>query len=583
MKLATATCVVLLSGSSFAWSAATQAPSKQHHPAELVTLTEEFRDWRRAEPGEVPDYVKRVEEQNRGLAEFRQRLASLAPRDWPIHAQVDYLMLLIEMNALEFDLNVIRQVSRNPDFYTIEAVNGVRRNIGRRYQMGPRVTVPYDAGRAAAIIKALDNTSAIVEQAPNGLTEAVPEMADMALERLEDVQEGYAEFAKVVGPHLPEPYRSQIGPAAERAGAALTKYARWIEQNRSGMTAPYVIGRPALDWHVQRVKAMPFDSDDLLMQGEMERNRNWAFLQFERQKNSHLPSYGGVAQQPLRPAKSKAEYSEWKDATDVLTRMWGEELELFTRPDYLGPMRQEDGMVWIEPFEDMAFPSEPKPQGTKTEFVGGPDFWHASIYSEVGHYLDPGVNHVHSDYPGHTFERAVSQKTTCELRRRHNTRGDAWCYYIEELQLQLDYPFVRGPRAREWMYSLGIWRAERLYLTVLLADGSMTPKQAEQHMLDNVPWMETYVARRHETWRKFVRPTHTLTYQVGKFEVYKLLMDRMRQLGEGFKLRDFHDALLATGQIPISFARWEMTGNDEDVKHLWEAVPIPGTAGSSSR
>jgi len=102
-------------------------------------------------------------------------------------------------------------------------------------------------------------------------------------------------------------------------------------------------------------------------------------------------------------------------------------------------------------------------------------------------------------------------------------------------------------------------------------------------MLDNVPWMETYVARRHETWRKFVRPTHTLTYQVGKFEVYKLLMDRMRQLGEGFKLRDFHDALLATGQIPISLARWEMTGNDEDVKHLWEAVPIPGAAVGSSR
>ena len=50
-------------------------------------------------------------------------------------------------------------------------------------------------------------------------------------------------------------------------------------------------------------------------------------------------------------------------------------------------------------------------------------------------------------------------------------------------------------------------------------------------------------------------------YQVGKFEVYRLLRER----GDRFDLGEFHDALLATGMIPISLVRWEMTGSDEDV------------------
>ena len=577
MKILASVCALLL----LATSAVAQSPSEQEHPPELVSLAKEFRSWKGARSGEVPDYVERVQEQRRGLKDFKKRLKALSPRGWSVHAQVDYLVLLIEMNSLDYNLNVVQQVSRNPDFYTMAAVNGVARHVGRRYQMGPRVTVPYDAKRAEAIVEALEGTPAIVGQARNALTQGVPEMADMAVEKLENVRENYAEFARVVGPHLPGPYQSQIGPAAEKAGAALEDYRNWIQANRSDMTAPYAVGQAAFDWHVQNVLAMPYDSGDILMQAEMERLRNWAFLQFERQMNTRLPRYGGFDTPPARPAKSNEEYAEWKDATDVLSRLWAEENSLFTRPDYLGPMRHEDGGVWIEPFGFMAFPTDSKPEGTKTEFLLAPDHWFSKAYWEVGHRLDPGTNHAHSDYPGHTFERAVSQKTTCELRRGHNTRGDAWTYYMEEAQLQLDYPFVRGPRVREWMYSLAIMRAERLYIAVKMADGSMTPEQVGDYMMEAVPWMDPHVARKHEVWRKYVRPTSVLSYQVGKFEIYKLLRDEMMERGDDFDLRAFHDSLFATGQIPISLARWELTGNDTDVRHLWESKPMPSISTTS--
>ena len=550
-----------------------QEPS---HPPELVALATELRQWQRDQPAGVPDFAEQAEKRKRELPEFRQRLHRLNPRNWPVHAQVDYLMLQAELDALDFRLNVIRETSKNPDFYLSQAVSRVTRHIGGRFQRAPGVTVPYDADRAAAIVQALTEIEAIVSQAPRALSGAVPELADVAIERTNGVRENCAELARVVGQHLPEPYASQIGPAAKRAAEALFQYREWLRENRSRMTGSYVVGRPAFEWYVQRVMMFPYDSDQLLMQAEMERSRNWAFLQFERQKNRHLPHPGKMfTVAPLRPAATNQEYSEWKDATDVGSRLWAEKQDLFTHPDELGPMRHGQGGIWIEPFGLMAFPEKPLPPGSYAQFVVEPDHWWAHSYWIMGHRRDPGDNHLHNEYPGHRFETTVSQKNTCSLRRGHRTRGDSWCFYVEEMQLQLDYGFVRGARARELMYGLAIMRAERVHVAVNMARGSMAPEQVEEYMMASVPWMEPYVAKKHEVWRKLVRPASVLYYQVGKYEIYKLVRDRMRQLGDDFDLRAFHDALLATGQIPVSLARLDMTGTNEEIDYLWDWKPIP--------
>lgn len=562
---AVAVLVLLLIGSPQV--AAQTGPS---HPSALVQLAKEFRAWRSQTSSEITDYGARVVAQRKGLVDFQRRLQALPADSWAVHAKVDYLVLRSEMDDLDFDLRVIRQVSRNPDFYVTEAVRAVTQHIGGRYQTGPGVTVPYEEERAAAIVAALEATPGIVAQASQHLTEPVGEMADVAIERLDEIQASYRELAKVVAPHLPEPYRTRVTPAAERAGKAMADYRAWVTANRSQMTAPYAIGLPAFEWYVRNVMMMPYTAAELLTQAEMERVRGWAFLQMERQKNRHLPK--------AEAAKSNREYSEWKDATDVLSRLWAENLDLFTRPSHVGPMRHREGGIWIEPFGMLAFPTEPIAEGAKAEFLVEPDHWFSHIYWEVGHRLDPGTNHAHSDYPGHTFERAVSQKATCDLRRGHSSRGDAWTYYMEELQLQLDYPFVRGPRIREWMYSLLIMRAERVYVAVKFAEGSMTPEQVSEHFMSEVPFMEPHVARKHEVWRKYVNPAQVLTYQVGRTQIYKLLMDRMQQLGDQFDYKAFHDALLATGQIPVSLARWEMTDLDDEVKTFWSRRPISAAA-----
>ena len=57
---------------------------------------------------------------------------------------------------------------------------------------------------------------------------------------------------------------------------------------------------------------------------------------------------------------------------------------------------------------------------------------------------------------------------------------------------------------------------------------------------------------------------------VGKAQFMKILRERAMQLGDAFVLKDFVDEFLASGIIPMSLSRWEMTGYDDEIEELWD-------------
>ena len=57
----------------------------------------------------------------------------------------------------------------------------------------------------------------------------------------------------------------------------------------------------------------------------------------------------------------------------------------------------------------------------------------------------------------------------------------------------------------------------------------------------------------------------------GKAYFMKLFRERAQELGDDFVLRDFIDEFLASGIIPLSLIRWEMTGDDSEIRMLTEA------------
>jgi uncharacterized protein (DUF885 family) len=71
------------------------------------------------------------------------------------------------------------------------------------------------------------------------------------------------------------------------------------------------------------------------------------------------------------------------------------------------------------------------------------------------------------------------------------------------------------------------------------------------------------------------QPGLGLNYYFGKIQLEQLLAEVALKEGRSFDLMRFHDRFIASGIMPITLTRWEMTGNDDQVRGMWQAPPIP--------
>ena len=55
----------------------------------------------------------------------------------------------------------------------------------------------------------------------------------------------------------------------------------------------------------------------------------------------------------------------------------------------------------------------------------------------------------------------------------------------------------------------------------------------------------------------------------GKYLIERLLAERSRQVGDAdFRLYDFYEEVNAVGVIPVSLIRWQLTGDDSEIRDL---------------
>ena len=66
------------------------------------------------------------------------------------------------------------------------------------------------------------------------------------------------------------------------------------------------------------------------------------------------------------------------------------------------------------------------------------------------------------------------------------------------------------------------------------------------------------------------QPYYGSSYLMGKYQIEELMAERAADLGEAFTLKGFMDEMEASGLIPVSLIRWEMTGRAEEVGGMTE-------------
>jgi uncharacterized protein (DUF885 family) len=94
-----------------------------------------------------------------------------------------------------------------------------------------------------------------------------------------------------------------------------------------------------------------------------------------------------------------------------------------------------------------------------------------------------------------------------------------------------------------------IHRAIRLVLDVAIHTGKMPREEAIDYMMANESVSKSIATA--EVERYMAMPGQALSYKIGEISIRALRDKLSAQLGARFNLRDFHDALLAYGDMPL--------------------------------
>jgi hypothetical protein len=513
-----------------------QSPVAAH--AALVELFDEFREARRVPTVEgVPDYTPAAIEARRdALAEIRGRFDRIDAEDWEVAQKADYLLVRSQLDAEEFLHRVTRPWARDPGL----VVDQVRRTAYAEVPAGQAEQARLRS-RLQAVVRGLD-------RARETLAEPSGELARMAirqLERSDGVNQGEPRRDPppegVIGWYrdLLGRVESQAPDLAGDAGAALGAvegFRDWLAANEPRMTEPAYVGLDEYDWYLEHVLLMPYTSADLRVLAERERARARTFLKIEEHSNRGLP--------PIELVTSAEEHEARVRDAEELIRDFIAAHELLSIPETIPPTFETDAF-WIVR------------EGGKRHF-----------WEEIT-YRDPLNNHIHASIPGHRFDGILQRAESRPIRRgyRNGVRSEGWAFYIEEMFLQAGLLDDR-PRAKELFYIAQLKRAARVPAELAMQTGEFTLQDAIRYLVDEVPLMEDDLAR-YDLSIYLRRPTYGMNYVMGKVQMEKLLSDRALQLGDAFDLGRFHDEFLAAGSIPISLIRWEMTGNDDEIRQLW--------------
>jgi uncharacterized protein (DUF885 family) len=120
-------------------------------------------------------------------------------------------------------------------------------------------------------------------------------------------------------------------------------------------------------------------------------------------------------------------------------------------------------------------------------------------------------------------------------------------------------------------------RAARALGDLRMHSGEWTLEQAAEFASAHTPrgWLSLQGSLvRDEQFLYLQQPASGTSYVIGKVEVERLLAERKRQLGQGFRMKRFMEEFDAAGLIPAALIRWELTGSaTPDVQRMLRPTP----------
>jgi prolyl oligopeptidase len=170
---------------------------------------------------------------------------------------------------------------------------------------------------------------------------------------------------------------------------------------------------------------------------------------------------------------------------------------------------------------------------------------------------------LHEAVPGHIFQGSLARSLSGlpEFRRFYGNSAyaEGWALYVESLGSQLGV--YRDPYNRFGQLASERFRAARLVIDTGIHSMGWTREQAQAYLHDHAPTQALAEVDRYISW-----PGQALSYKMGQLEILKLRKEAEQKLGPKFDVRDFHDAILRNGALPLDLL-------DKEVQRSLAATP----------
>ncbi len=528
-----------------ATATATGSTGTRHQ--ELVTFFQEWREFQHPKVVDgVPDYsVVAMAAQARELRDYQARLAAFDTTGWSVAEQIDVHVIRAEMNGLEFDHRVMLPWARNPAFYMMiftaqsdvpahegPVVHGWIDTWSYDYPLSPQ-----DASELAVRFGAIP---ALLDQARTNLVGDGHDFWQAGIRSMRGQIRDLAAYGEQVAG-----INSDMDRSIQAATEATQAFLAWLQEETPSKNGPSGVGIEDYNWYLKNVHLVPYTWDDLMGIHRRELARSHSALKMEEHRNRNLPEQARIASAPEYDRllnQAVDDYVEFLGANGILTMR-----------DYMAPSLRER----IGSFQPV------RPESALRGF-----------FSEVS-YRDPLTMRTHGH---HWFDLAMMAeephaspiRATPTLYNIWDSRAEGTATGMEEWMMNAGL-FDTNPRSRELIYILLAQRAARAISGLLLHSNEFTMEDAVGFAAEWTP--RGYMPADSETvWGEqffyLQQPYYGASYLGGKHQIEEFMTERAAQLGDDYSLKRFMDEMEASGLIPMSLIRWEITGDASQVVEM---------------
>ncbi len=235
-------------------------------------------------------------------------------------------------------------------------------------------------------------------------------------------------------------------------------------------------------------------------------------------------------------------------------------------PGYFGKLPRQ-------PYSVEPVPAEIAPNYTTGRYVGAPadadrggQYWVNTYGLDKRPLYQLTALTLHEAVPGHHLQSALALEieNAPDFRKDFypHAFGEGWGLYSEKLGVEMGV--YNTPYEDFGRLSYEMWRAARLVIDTGIHAKGWTRNQAVDYLASNTALSLHNVNT--EVDRYIAWPGQALAYKMGELTIWELRVKAEKELGQKFDIREFHDAVLTGGGLPLEILRARIDAYIADVK-----------------